>query len=129
MKSMLNRPVCPAFLAAAVVLLAAASPAKADTLFTNFGLGQSYNSNSSSYYFVGPSGMQVIANPFVASETATPTDVPLALVVNNGTPSVGVYVESDVAGAPGTILDTLTQVGTIGTTPSIVEFTCSTCSN
>jgi len=36
-------------------------------------------------------------------------------------------VEASLDGAPGSYLDYLTQVGTISSTPSLVDFTCSSC--
>jgi hypothetical protein len=111
------------------------SPAKqmrADTVFTNFGSGQSYVGNS--WWFVGnfPGvGTEVDAFSFVPTETATLTGADLALTVLSGpaAPST-VYIESSVGGAPGTILDTLTENGSYGTYPStsVVNFSCSTCS-
>ncbi len=110
------------------LLLAAALPIKADTLYTNLGSG--YNSSDGyavGYYSAGDPD-EVIANPFVASETGTLTDALLPLAVFSGSPSVTVYIESDVSGAPGAILDTLTPTETLGNAFSLVEFTCSTCS-
>jgi hypothetical protein len=39
-----------------------------------------------------------------------------------------VYVESDSGGEPGTILDTLTTAGSVGSTSSILTYTCAICS-
>ncbi len=109
------------------LVLPALSPVKADTLYTNLGSGFS----ASDGYAIGVIGSadQVIGEQFVASEMATLTDVLLPLSVFGSSPStplLAVYIESEVSGAPGAILDTLT--GTIGSSLSLVEFTCSTCS-
>ncbi len=112
------------------LVLPALSPVKADTLYTNLGSGFS----TSDGYAIGaiPGGGgddEVIGEQFVAGETATLTDalLPLAVFASSpSTPSLAVYIESEVSGAPGAILDTLT--GTIGSSLSLVEFTCSTCS-
>jgi PEP-CTERM motif len=110
------------------LLLPAASPIKADTLYTNLGSGYSSSDGFAVGYFSPGDPDEVVASPFVASETATLTDAQLVLSVFSGSPSVNVYIESDVAGTPGTILDTLTQTETLGNAFSLVEFTCSTCS-
>ena len=114
------------------LVLPALSPVKADTLYTNLGSGISPSDGYGIGAVVGGgSGDQVIGEQFVAGETATLTDAQLPLSVFGGslsTPSLAVYIESEVSGAPGAILDTLTQVGTIGSSLSLVEFTCSTCS-
>jgi len=66
---------------------------------------------------------------FVPTETATPTDVILPLIETIGTSPVNVFIESSSGGAPGTVLDSLTQVGHLPTTaPSLVSFICSSCS-
>lgn len=125
MKSIANRTAFLALLSAVLAFLAA-SPLKADTIFTNFGSPeQTYNSGSA--YLLSP-GFS-LASPFVASETATLTDAMLALNQFLGPVSPPtVYVESDSGGEPGTILDTLTTAGSVGSTPSILTYTCSTCS-
>jgi hypothetical protein len=125
-----NPGILSSFAFAAVLL--AAAPSHADTLFTNFGPGQTY-SNNNSYWSVGNAGngaVQVVAFPFVPTETATVTGADLALyqALAPFTP-VNLYIESDSSGMPGGILDTLTQVGTFNATASVVNFTCSTCSS
>lgn len=108
-----------------VLFLFFSGSARADTVFTNFGSpGQTYDSSG---YLVGQffGWNNVIASPFVTSETATLTDVMLA--VNGYGSLTAVYVESDIGGAPGTILDTLTTLGSIGVTPAILTYSCSAC--
>jgi PEP-CTERM motif len=125
-KSIMNRTAFVALTAALLVLLLAASPAKADTLYTNFGSpGQTYSTGSADLLGTFSSSNYVRANPFIASETATLTDAMLAL---NGSGAVAVYIESDSGGMPGAILDTLTTAGSLGGSPSILTYTCSTCS-
>ncbi|HXO44732.1 MAG TPA: choice-of-anchor R domain-containing protein [Candidatus Cybelea sp.] len=70
----------------------------------------------------GTSG--VLAAPFVPSQTATLSDV-MAPLDSEG--SVNFYVESNSGSGPGSILDTLTTTETIGIFPSILTYTCSTC--
>jgi hypothetical protein len=92
----------------------AAVPASADTLYTTLGPGGAYDHgggatvNGSAYF------NQVIGNPFSLGSGATVTDAFLALgyipFTNN---PVNVFIESDSGGSPGSILATLTQVGTI----------------
>lgn len=100
--------------------LAAASPLKADTVFTNFGSpGQTYNQNAN-----WTLGQNVYAFPFVASENATLTDIMLPL---GGTGSVNVYLLSASGGVPDQVLATLTTAESLGNTSSILTYTCSTC--
>jgi PEP-CTERM motif len=120
-----KRIFCAALFFVSISFCLAAS-AKAQTLFSNFGPGQSYNSGT--LWVVGTevegeSG--VLAVPFVPSETATLSDVMAALGEEG---SVDFYVESDSGGEPGAILDTLTTTGTIGSSSSILTYTCSSCS-
>jgi hypothetical protein len=71
---------------------------------------------------------QVDAFSFSPSETATVTgaDLALAAIAGAATP-LNVYIESSSGGAPGTILDTLTQTGSFSAYPTtaVVNFTCS----
>jgi PEP-CTERM motif len=102
---------------------------RADSVFSNLGPGQTFNASEA--YGLGPSGP--LASPFVASETVTLTDVLLALSGPASGPGSGAtvnfYIESDSAGLPsGTILDTLTTAGSISSTPSILTYVCSVCS-
>jgi hypothetical protein len=111
-----------------LITLASSTPLNADTIYSNFGPG--LPSNGSGYVIGGPSANQVIASPFIPTESAILSDAMLVLrqdpLVN--TFPVNVYVESSSGGAPGAILDTLTQVGSIGSTSTLVDFTCSACS-
>jgi PEP-CTERM motif len=111
-----------------LALLAPVSEMRADVLFSNFGSGQTYVGNS--WWDVGnsPSGAQVIAFSFTPTETAMVTGADLAVASLSGsTTSLSVDIESSSAGAPGVILDTLTQVGSYSPYPttSVVNFSCS----
>jgi len=105
--------------------------ALADVVFSNLGSGGSFDTTLHDSYAVGlVSGLeQVLAIPFSASENANLSDVQLALVQDVGSSPVNVFIEADSGGTPGSILATLTQVGTFTstTTPALVDFTCSSC--
>jgi hypothetical protein len=107
---------------------------RADVIFSNFGPAQTYVGNS--WWDVGavpgvPAG-QVVAFPFTPSETATLTGADLALAATaGGATPLSVFIESNSGGAPGAILDALTQAGTIPVYPTtaVVNFDCVvTCS-
>jgi hypothetical protein len=103
----------------------------ADVIFSNLGSGGSFDTTLHQSYAVGlVSGFeQVLAVAFSASENASLAGVQLALVQDVGSFPVDVFIESDSGGTPGSILATLTQVGsfTSTTTPALVDFTCSAC--
>jgi hypothetical protein len=121
--------VRPAFRLAILAILASATlSANADTIYSNFGPGQTYNTAAGFGLGFFINATQVVAMPFVPTETATLTDVILALNQTMGTSPVNVFIESSSGGAPGSVLDSLTQVGNLPTTPSLVDFICSTCS-
>jgi hypothetical protein len=117
------------------MLLGSAGVMRADTVFSNFGANQDYQ--GASWWSVGnstsPAGTQVIAFSFVPTATASVTGatLPLALVPPPGAAQTAtpltVYIESNVAGAPGAILATLTQTGSYSNYPttSLVDFACS----
>jgi PEP-CTERM motif len=104
--------------------------ARADTVYSTFGQGQSYDTVNGGYDLGTILNInQVIAIAFVPTETVTLTDAVLALQQLDGSGSMKVFVESSSNGAPGAVLDTLTQNGKIKPfNPSLVDFTCSTCS-
>jgi hypothetical protein len=129
-KFLLNRAACLALMCAALVLLAAALPANADTLYTTGGVPPTFLNNSG--FSLGTGG-NVLAESFVPVETATLTDAILPLEIFNEDPPgdvVKVFIESSSAGAPsGTVLDTLTTTGTIPTgSGQNLTFTCAVCS-
>jgi hypothetical protein len=118
---------------AATILFASFSngSAFADVVFSNLGSGGSFDTTLHDSYAIGQvsSEEQVLAIPFLASENASLTGVQLALVQDIGSSPVNVFIEADSGGTPGSILATLTQVGTFTstTTPALVDFTCSAC--
>lgn len=108
-----------------------ATAAHADTVASTFGPGQSFPTNS--WWNVGAvpgsTNVQVAAFPFVPSQTVTLTSADLALSQLSGkTTPLNVYIESNLGGQPGTILDTLTQVGSFTASAAVVNFTCAVCS-
>ena len=114
--------------ALALIFVAQAREARADTLFSNFGPGQTYN--GSSWWDVGaaPGGPEVNGFSFSPSETGTVTGADLALTGLSGSATpLNVYIESNSGGMPGAILDTLTQTGSYSAYPTtaVVNFACS----
>jgi hypothetical protein len=116
-------------LSTAALALVFVAQASADTVFSNFGPGQTYVGNS--WWDVGavPTGVgtQVDAFSFIPTATATVTGADLALAgISGSTTPLTVYIESSSGGAPGTILDTLTQTGSYSAYPTtdVVNFTC-----
>ena len=120
--------------ALAGMLLAPASVMRADTLFSNISPpGTPYNSwRTVGTTITPPAGVEANAFSFTPSVTATLTGADLMLSAFSAVTPLNVYIESSTAGgAPsGTILDTLTQVGTYPVYPvtsTPVNFTCGTC--
>jgi hypothetical protein len=97
---------------------------------SSFGPGQTYGSSSGGYDIGTVLNLsQVIAIPFMPAETVRLTDAVLALQQIDGHDPMKVYIESSSGGAPGSVLDTLNQVGSIKPfSPSLVDFTCLSCS-
>jgi hypothetical protein len=117
---------------AGLVMTASPRDMRADTtVFSNFTEpGNTYN--GASWWTVGttitpPAGTEANAFSFSPTQTATLTGADLALAANGPVTPLNVYIESSMAGAPGTILDTLTQTGSYSDYPttSLVNFTCS----
>jgi hypothetical protein len=113
-----------------LMFLAPASEMRADTVFSNFGPGQTYVGNS--WWDVGTvtgtTNVEVNAFSFVPTETATLTGADLALAGLSGpTTPLNVFIESNSGGMPGTILDTLSQSGSYPVYPgtAVVNFACS----
>jgi hypothetical protein len=112
--------------ASLLAILLCAATASAGPLYSNFGPGMTYDNNyNTSGWYVGYTGTpgqnEVIAMPFIPNRTANVTNAILALGWVPGTPNtpINVYLESDTGlGYPGTILATLTQVGSIPNGPS-----------
>lgn len=96
---------------------------RADTIFSSFGPGQSYEPKSYVDVGNGGAGDQVVAFPFMVSETALLQSVDIA-AYQVGQPSPLVLsIWGDNSGVPGNAIDPLTQVGTF-TGPGLVSFTC-----
>jgi hypothetical protein len=114
-------------------LAAAALASHADTIYSTFAPGNTFSSSAfvTGTIEIGDESInQLIAAPFIPTETATLSDAVLAMrkIAGKGDGPVTVFIESSSAGAPDAILDTLTQVGGLTTTPSPVDFICSSCS-
>ncbi len=128
-KLILNRTAYLTLTCAVLVLLASASPVKADTIYTTGGTPPTFVSSGIA---IGNGG-SAEAVSFVATETATLTDaiLPLQILVPDPPPADGatVFIESSVAGVPtGTVLDTLTTSGTVTTSGQNLTYTCTVCS-
>jgi PEP-CTERM motif len=112
---------------AAALMVSAAGAARADvTVFTNSSGSPSFSDEM--YFDVGGSGSgspknQVLGMPFTAGATADLADALLALSYQLGTNGpITLYLESNASGQPGTILATLTQVGSIPSAAGLVTF-------
>jgi hypothetical protein len=100
---------------------------KADVIYNTFGPGDSYD-NVAGYDIGGSPGVnQAYAIPFVPTETATLTGATLALALEGGDTQMILSLASSANGAPGSILNTFTQVGTPGEEPQLIDFDCAGC--
>src|SRR6185312_13369656 len=111
-----------------LIFVGSASEMRADVIFSNFGPGQTYSGNQWWDVGTGTLGQQVVAFPFVPTTTGVLTGADLALAMQSGSATpLNVFIESSSGGVPGSILDTLTQVGTIPTYPTtaVLNYTCS----
>ena len=112
-----------ATIAMAVVLFTMS--ARADVLYSTLGPNNAFDPDDG-YIVSGGSGGQVIAGRFTVNDTAMLSNAMLGLSHFQGvnTP-VNVFIESDAGGMPGSILATLTQVGTVPPFPtqSLTMFT------
>jgi hypothetical protein len=117
-------------LALVVICLASAPQSRADTIFSNLGPDRSFNRNSGwaigDCCNEGPG--QVFAFPFIPTQTATITSATLALQRTSGPSPLNVAIETSSGGTPDAILTTLTQTTGLSPIPSLMDFTCSTCS-
>ncbi len=111
-----------------LIFVAQATEARADVIFSNFGSGQTYQ--GASWWNVGGvpgTPAQVLAFSFTptTTETLTGADLALAATAGGATP-LNVFIESDSGGAPGGLLDALTQSGSIPVYPTtaVVNFDC-----
>ena len=127
------RPIIhAACLTVSMVAAFTSRPASAGVIYTTLGPpGDQWAPSSDGGYAVGDiaSTNQVIGNKFTLAAADTVADAVLALGFVSGTNNpVNVYIESDSSGAPGSILATLSQVGTIPSDSGgggLVTFTCS----
>jgi hypothetical protein len=111
------------------VSMIASLTASADSLFTTLGPGGAYDHGGGATVNGSAYSNQVIGNPFSLVSAGTVTDALLALgyipFTNN---PINIFIESDSGGSPGSVLATLTQVGTIPPFRSgggLVTFDCS----
>jgi hypothetical protein len=99
---------------------------RADVIYNTFGPGNSYD-NVAGYDIGGSPGVnQAYAIPFVPTETATVTGATLALALEGNTQMI-LSLASSTNGAPGSILNTFTQVGTPSQQPQLIDFSCTGC--
>jgi hypothetical protein len=112
---------------AALAAIVSGGTARADTvpIFSNFGPGQSFNNVHGNLvgFFAPPPTNTAVAMPFTATQTADLTGATLPLEWFLGTDfPISVFLDSNNNGAPGTILASLTQQGTIPNLPGLVAF-------
>ncbi len=118
--------------ALALIFATQAREARADVIFSNFGPGQTYQ--GAKWWDVGAVGgtSQVVAFSFTPTATETLTGADLAVAsLAGGATALNVFIESDSGGAPGALLDALTQSGSIPVYPTtaVVNYDCVvTCS-
>jgi hypothetical protein len=114
--------VATAFLLAAVTAL----PVKADTIFSNFGPGMTFDTTTG--YALGPAPGQVVAVGFTPKAEFKFTDARIAVGFVFGSAPFEAFLETDSGGMPGSIIDMLNPAGTIGNFPpgSVVTYDSST---
>lgn len=117
----LSYVVATAFLLAAVTAL----PVKADTIFSNFGPGMTFDTTTG--YALGPAPGQVVAVGFIPKAEFKFTDARFAVGFVFGSVPFEAFLETDSGGMPGSIIDTLNLAGTIGNFPpgSVVTYDSS----
>jgi len=111
------------------LLFCAVGASASDILYTTLGPGGEYDT-ASGYYVDGSNfNNQVLALPFILSQTENMVDAVLALAHFTGNNNaVSAYLATDNGGEPGSILATLTQQGTIQELPgSLITFNCNSC--
>jgi len=113
----------------AIVLGVRCANAGTITIYSNLDSSGGFNTAQGWVVDGGSVADQVIANAFTPSQTVTLADAQLALGSILGLSSMSVYLESNVGGAPGTVLASLTEQGAMGGFPpgSLVEYTCTAC--
>ena len=97
-------------------------------IYSNFGPGGSFNTSVG--WTIGPvpnaTTNQAVGDSFTTATDVRFADAQLAMFSVGGT-STNVYLETDAAGLPGTILDTLVEQSPIGSPAGIVTFDCQSC--
>jgi hypothetical protein len=112
------------------ISLIVSGSAKANVLYSNLGLDDSYRPFDG--YFVDGANFanQTVAMPFTLENAAIVANAQLALAQFQGSNhSMSVFVGSDQSGLPGEILTSFSQSGTIRTFASgggLTTFTCNT---
>lgn len=112
------------------LLLASTVRLKADTIYTNLGSGQTFDTTQASVLGHSSNGnTYVLAYTFVPTEDAMPTDVLMAigLLARPQLPPLNLYIESSVDGSPGSILNSFSPAGNVSFQASLVQFNCSSC--
>jgi hypothetical protein len=110
-----------------------AVPASANTMVVAANLGPGPYTEGSYLVQGNPKPGANVAESYAVSFTpkvsTTLEDVKLPLSALSGPPSLTVGIASDDSGRPGSVLATLTQDGTIPSSPAsaLVRFTCTTC--
>jgi hypothetical protein len=110
-----------------------AVPASANTMVVAANLGPGPYTEGSYLVQGNPKPGANVAESYAVSFTpkvsTTLEDVKLPLSALSGPPSLTVGIASDDSGRPGSVLATLTQDGTIPSSPAsaLVSFTCTTC--
>ena len=122
---MSRRSVLCASVALGALLAGAALPARADSIYSNFGSGLQSNwlTTGEVYQYTG-------ADLFTPTASGTLTQVVLQIYTASGSPNLTVYLDSDNGGVPGSVLDTLTTTQTLPSqgNQAPITFTCSVCS-
>jgi hypothetical protein len=95
---------------------------RADTVFSSFGPGQSYLPKDWVDVGNGGSGNQVVAFPFVPSETSLMQSVDVAVAGYDAALTFSIFDDSS-NGMPGNTEAPLTETGTV-TGPGVVTFEC-----
>ena len=119
--------VCAVCLIGTVALIP--QSASAGVVYTTLGPSGEFDGGNGNAIDGSGYSNQVIANPFTLGVGTTVADAMLALGNYAGSNNpVNVYIESNNAGVPGSIIATLSQVGTIlpyNSGSGLISFTCS----
>ena len=107
--------------AAVLALVAGISdPARAGVVYSNFGPGQSYNSNSEWQVYSD----DAYAMQFAPTTSFTFTDAVIPMISLQGPNVYDVTLSSDSGGMPGSVLETIALNGVVSTTaPALVTAT------